>query len=248
MGGITMITKDYMYIVDGNYNYPRYAKLTVWNKDFSDIYTNDFVLCADRVHSKYYKHIKHLLSGYNNEYIIDGEMYRLIDNKIERVTGGKQLALIQRKKTKEKTLAVGRQAISQWVHDFVDGGSMHRTGEKRNRNILSKLRRVDMGDYYYQNIAKSNGGVGYSWFAGEIQDYNATYGMDKSKVRELVSNYILYIDKDYNIVYKRPINGLQGDPRESNKVLLDMFGKRNDKPIFEVVEIDIPSIKELKVC
>ena len=237
-----MINKDYEYNFDGNYNYNRYVKLTVWNKDYSDMYTNDYVLIASKAHSKYYKHIKHLCTS-GNEYIIDGELYR-VSNGIHQLTGCKQLALIQHMKTKDKVLRVGNYNISSMLQSFIIHNNMLKTGIKADRTPLRHLRRVDGGDYYYPTIERTNGTLSYSWYNGEIQDYQATYGMSKTDLRQLVHDYYLYIDKDYNIVYRLPTgynNDIDLD--EVNKLLKDVFGG-----VLEVKEIEIPSLKESGIC
>lgn len=241
MGGIVMINKDYSYNFEDSPN-SRYVKLTVWNNDFSDYYHNEHVLRANRVHSKYYKNIKHLCTN-GCEYIIDGELYRIRDGKIKQITNSTDYALIQHLKTKDKVLAVGMRSILSMIFDFISGSNMHRTGVKGDKSVLRGLRSIYEGDYYYPTMVRANGTLTYSWYNGEIDDFILTYGMSRDKVREIVrENERVYIDKDYNIKYKIPHMHTK-DPTIVNDLLRDVFGGA-----FELKEIDIPSIKESGIC
>lgn len=227
--------------------------LTLYNIDNCDTVQTTGVL-AYKLHEKY---IEKLKKGAYSKYVtqstplcllIENEMYILKNEKLIPIANGKQPILVQQLKTKTKVIASGYEEICNFVRLLIVNGNMKGTKEhkREDRPLVRNIRLGDLG--YKLEIARSWGGKPFLSL-GQYEGLDKiNYDLPLEEMKLLIRNNHVKLDQNYHTVVVLPKELKEETIMETNKALLFEFGKRNNKPIFEVQLQVIPSLEGDVIC
>ena len=212
-----------------NYNYTskrlseKTLKFTLFNEDTLDIInvTGQYV---NKLHAKSIDKLKSLGYGwvlgciFDPYYLIDGDIYDIKNGKFVKITGTTTFNLVQNMKTKSKIIAEREYNIERMLYDIIIERNMRGTKEKM-------LPTTPLYRRLYQF---------------------STYTPDH--LRERMNTHVIAVDADKNVIFEMPAALTKETMKEYNDILLQLFGTRNNKPIFEIIEKQLPQTKGENLC
>lgn len=223
----------------------------LYSPDLDDIITFSGTR-VNMIHQKYKDMLKN--SDYSSilktcdHYFIEGEIYRYALNSLEKISGVKKLALVQQLKTKTKILETNPNDIATFIRLLIINGNMKGTKERKrkDRPLVRYVRPSELGMPF--KICQNWNGNPYLTLDYDAKENTSQYDLPISEIKELMKDNFIKFDKDYHIALMLPKVINEDTIEQANKALEFEFGRRNDKPIFSVQLIDMPSLKGVEIC
>lgn len=234
MGQKTLSNKTTMFIL---YNLEKYDVVEVTG------------IALYLLHKKYKDE---LIKKYAKQYyyLIEGEIYSLDYNKLTPITGTVRPILVQQLKTKSKVIADGYEDITNFVRLLIVNGNMKGTKEHKrtDRPLLRSIKLSELGlKLKIMNLYNNKSYLTFD-YCGEI-DNTIEYDLPKDKMKALMRNNFVKIDKDYHtrVILPKVINNEQ-TIEQANEALLFEFGTRNNNSIFKIELEKVPELKGEDIC